>query len=722
MLRKLPALAVAVGVLLGTGGATAEEGMWMLHQIGDLDQSALQRMGLQLTPTEIRDLAPAVVSLGGCSASFVSPEGLIATNHHCAFGALQTNATPEHDYITTGFPAGSRQDELQANGTRAYVFDGYGDVTENVTFGLPPSAKPEERARMIEEREKTLVASCEQGGERCRVAEMFGGAAYYLFRTLELRDVRLVYAPPRSIGEFGGEIDNWMWPRQTGDFSFLRAYVGPDGKPADYSPANVPYHPKRYLRLASTPLREGDFTMILGYPGRTYRYETAAAIQEDAESSYPERITLAKDLIAIHERESKRGKDVEIKLASTLKRLYNGLKKSEGIVDGMWREQLPARARAREAELRAWIAADPRRATGYGDIVPRIDALVAARHATHERDTLLDQLSSPRSTLLLGAALTVEHWTAERTKADLVRESGFQDRDARSVRQRLGRLQRSLDLQDDRTVLRYLFTRAKALPVDARVTALDTALRATGKTGEAAIDALLDALYGRTTMGDARVREAMFGMSHASLLAMGDAMIAFAAALRRDLDTAEKGRMAFHGAMTVLEPRYIAALGAWRAAPLYPDANSTLRFTYATVKGYSPRDAVAYLPFTTLHGVLEKCGGSFPFNCPQALVDAAKRGPFPAYEDPRLHDVPACFLTTNDITGGNSGSPVMNGKGELVGLAFDGNYEAMTSDFAYDPAIQRTIGVRTRYMLWVMDYVDRAHELMQELGVEPQAK
>jgi hypothetical protein len=728
MRRALAVMALAGGVLLVGRSVAAEQGMWMLHQIGQLDQASLHRLGLRLTPKEIWDpatkegLASAVVSLGGCSASFVSPEGLIATNHHCAFGALQVNATPEHDFIATGFLAHSRAEELQAKGTHVYVFDGYDDVTAMMTSDLPPTLKPAQRARMLGRREKELIASCEREGERCRVAEMYGGGTYYLFRTIELRDVRLVYSPRLSIGDFGGEVDNWMWPRHTGDFSLLRAYVGRDGKPADYAPDNVPFHPRRYLRLATTPLALGDFTMILGYPGRTFRYETAAAIREDADVTYPERIALAKDLIAIHERESARGKDVEIRLASTLKWLYNGLKKSEGIVEGMKREQLPAKVKADESSLVAWIAGDPATRKQYGDVIPAIEALVAARHATRERDMLLDQVASPRSSSLLGAAVTIEHWTAERAKADIDRDTGFQDRDARSVRQRLGRMQHSLDAQDDRAILRYIFTRAEALPSNERITSLDAALAGTGKTGEAAVDALLDSLYGGTTLTDAKARVAMLDLSHEALLATGDTMIAFAAALRRDLDDEAEARASLSGAMTLFEPRYIAAIAAWKKKVLYPDANSTLRFTYATVEGYSPRDAVLYLPFTTLHGVVEKCTGRFPFDCPATLIDAAKKAPFPAYQDPRLHDVPACFLSTNDITGGNSGSPVMNGRGELVGLAFDGNYEAMTSDFEFDPAMQRTISVSTRYMLWVMDYVDRAHELMRELGVEPQAR
>ncbi|MBI4916272.1 MAG: S46 family peptidase [Acidobacteria bacterium] len=720
----------AIGLLLvaTAGPANADEGMWMLHQVGTLDQQALKATGFQLTPEQIWDpktssgLASAIVSLGGCSASFVSPDALIATNHHCAFGAIQMNSSPEHDYITEGFLAKDRAAELEAKGNRVYVFRGYDDATDAMRSVLKPGLKPEERSKALEMKEKSLIAECEKDGLRCRVAEMYGGLNYYLFKTLELRDVRLVYAPPRAIGEYGGEVDNWMWPRHTGDFSFLRAYVGPDGKPADYSPANVPYKPERFLQVANAPLKEGDFTMIMGYPGKTVRYRIAAAIADDTELSYPRRIALYKDLIDIQEAQSKRGKDVEIKLASALKGLYNGYKNNQGMLEGLKASDLAGRKRALEAELTAWIKADKGRQAKYGDVLPKMEAILAERRTTAERDLIIGQMTFGRQGSMLGAALTLVRWTGERAKPDMERDNGYQDRDERSLRQRLERMQRNLDLQADRAVLRYVLGRAAALPADQRIAAVDAALKATGATGEAALDALLDTLYARTKLADLKARLAMFDLKHDVLLTQGDSMVNFAAALRKDLKAHEDESKRFDGELVTLTPRFIEALGAFQKTPLYPDANSTLRFTYATVKGYAPRDGVVYTPFTALAGVVAKHTGTEPFDCPQSLRDAAKAGPFPHYADPVVKDVPACFLTTNDITGGNSGSPIMNGKGELIGLAFDGNYESMTSDYQFTDAMSRTINVDSRYMLWVMDYVSKAHGLIREMGLEPQAK
>ena len=719
---------VMIGALAAVAAPSfADEGMWLLDQIPQLEPT-LKAMGMQLSPRDIWDpktntgLASATPWLGGCSSSFVSPDGLVITNHHCAFGAIQMNSTPEHDYITDGFLAASRKEELPYRPGRVAVFKGYEDVTQAVASVIKPGMEPEARAKAIELREKELVAACEKSGLRCRVGEMFGGGQFYLFRQLELRDVRLVYAPPRSIGEYGGEVDNWVWPRHTGDYSFLRAYVGPDGKPADYSPDNVPFRPERWLSLAKEPLKDGDFAFILGYPGKTMRYRIAAAVAGDTAFYYPRRIELLKDLIAIAENEGKRGKDVEIKLASQLKGFYNSVKNNEGMLEGLTSSDLAGRKRAEEAKLNAWIDAEPARKARFGNALPEMEKALAAKNATRQRDFLLGWMPIPRSSSLLAAAVIIERWSFERTKPDLERKAGYQARDERTLRQRLFNMQRNLDLPYERKVLAYLFGRAAALPVGQRITAVDDALGATGTTGDEAVTAMLDKLYAGTGLADEKTRLAMFKMDHKVLLAKDDTMIAFAAALRRDTAAEEHVTDTYDGEMVALAPRYIGALAAWKNAPLYPDANSTLRLTYGSVKGYSPRDGVYYKPFTTHHGVVEKETGKEPFASPQRLLAAEEAGADGTYGDQRLGDVPACFLTDNDITGGNSGSPVMNGKGELIGLAFDGNYEAIDSDFQFNAALSRTISVDIRYVLWCMDYVDKAHTLMREIGVEPQNK
>jgi hypothetical protein len=720
-------IVVLVALVAVAAPSFADEGMWLLDQIPELEPR-LKAMGMQLSPREIWDpttntgLASATPWLGGCSSSFVSPDGLIITNHHCAFGAIQMNSTPEHDYITEGFLAPTRAEELQYRAGRVTILKGYDDVTKTVTSKLKPGMNPESRARAIDLRGKQLVAECEKDGLRCRIGEMFGGGRYYLFRQLELRDVRLVYAPPRSIGDYGGEVDNWVWPRHTGDYSFLRAYVGPDGKPADYSPNNVPFKPDRWFTIAKEPLKDGDFAFILGYPGKTMRYRIAAAVAEDAALYYPERIKLLKQLIAVLEEESKRGKAVDIKLASQLKGFYNSVKNNSGMLEGLTKTDLAVRKRAEETNLTTWIEADPVRKARYGGVLPAMENALATRNATRQRDFLFSWMPVPRSSSLLAAAAIIERWSFERTKPDLERKKDYQARDERTLRQRLVGMQRNLDLPSERKVLACLLERATRLPAGQRITAVDGALLATGRTGEEAIGALLDKLYAGTNLADEKTRLTMFGIDYKTLLATGDTMILFAAALRRDAAEEERVTATYDGEMVTLAPRFIEALAAWKNAVLYPDANSTLRLTYGSVQGYSPRDAVRYFPFTTLQGVIEKNTGVEPFNCPPRLLEAARLGiaSYGRYVDPHLHDVPANFLTTQDITGGNSGSPVMNAKGELIGLAFDGNYEAIDSDFQFNPALSRTISVDIRYVLWCMDFVDKAYALMREMGVEPQ--
>ncbi len=724
---KVKACVVAVvccaALVAGTG--LADEGMWMLNQLASLDQASLQKMGMQLTPQDLWDpargtgLASATPSLGGCSSSFVSSDGLIITNHHCAFGAIQSNSTPEHDYISDGFLARTRDEELEARANRVLVFKGYDDVTDAITAVLRPELTPAERGSAVERKKKELVAACEATGLRCQVATMFSGGKYYLFKQLELRDIRLVYAPPQAIGNYGGEVDNWMWPRHTGDFSLLRAYVGPDGKPASYSKDNVPFTPDRVLKISLEGVKEGDFTMIMGYPGRTFRYRLAAAVAEDTRVGYPDRIRTFSDLIGILELRGKTSRDVEIKVASVLKGFLNTYKNNKGMLEGLTRAALADRKKAEEERLQAWIEADPARKAQWGDVLAILGRLWESQNETRERDLLYSLL--PRISPLLNSGVIITRWGQGVGRADIDRDTDYQARDERGLKVKLVTMQKNLDLPTERAMLTYFFRRAAALGPKQRIGSVDRALAATGKTGEPAILALVDGLLA-TTLTDMSTRLAAFGQTEAELAARKDPLLDFAAALVKDLKAEEEGTRARDGDSLVAGARYMAALRAFRGVELAPDANSTLRFTYGSVKGYSPRDAVLYAPFTTLAGVLAKNTGEVPFNCPSSLMPVARRGSFGHYLDAVLGDVPVDFLSTNDITGGNSGSPIMNGKGELVGLAFDGNYDAMTSDYMFEPAVTRTINVDIRYCMWVMDFVDGAHHLMREMGVEPISK
>ena len=722
--RRLAVAALITAVVFALTAAPnllADEGMWLLDQIPKLDQAKLKAEGLELTPEQIWNsadgtgLASAVVWLGGCSASFVSPDGLIVTNHHCAFPAAQYNSTPENNLIVNGFLAANREHELPSPGSHAYVLEGSRDVTEKVLAAVPKGADDVTRYKAVEGAIKHIVKSCEADGDvRCRVASMWGGLSYVLYRQLDLRDVRLVHIPAEGIGAFGGDIDNWMWPRHDGDYAFLRAYVGPDGKPADYSKNNVPYRPKRYLRISDRGIAKGSLALLLGYPGRTMRYRTSYAVQQAEEFRYPENVRLLGEAIHTLEQLSKASPAAAIKNASAIKYMNNGMKNNQGMIDGLGSSHLLENKRRDEAELMKWIQADPARAARFGRVLPEIGAVFKEEAATARRDLVLGFMY--RTSRLLGAANTLLKVSEQRSKPDLEREPGYMERDLPRRRHRLERMQRSLDVPSDRAVLRLMLLEASKLPEDQRIEPLDKLLFRAGGDPEKEVDAFLDNLYAGTHLQDEHYRMSLFDASRAKVVDSGDSMIKLALALEPLREANRKREERIRGALSRLRPLYVQALHEYRGGLMYPDANSTIRFNYGTVRGYRPRDAVRYFWLTSLSGVLEKDTGVAPFNSPKALLEAARTTEPSPYLDNTIKDVPVDFLATLDSTGGNSGSPVMNGAGELIGLLFDGNYESMASDWRFDPVLTRSIMVDIRYVFWNLDRVYHADWLIREMG------
>jgi hypothetical protein len=692
----------------------AVEGMWMPQQVPQL-AAELQKLGIKIDPKSFADLTGdpmgAVVSLGGCSASFVSPDGLVVTNHHCGFGALQFNSTPQRDLITNGFLAKTREEELRAGpGSRIFVTTNIEDVTDRVTGKLDAKLANIDRARAIDRNVKQLVDECEKpGGVRCRVASFFEGTQYLRTTQMEIRDVRLVYAPALGIGDFGGETDNWMWPRHTGDWSYLRAYVGKDGKPADYSKDNVPYKPAHILKVSTEGVNPGDLVIVAGYPGRTFRYRTAAEVKSMQEYSYPTTIRYATDLNNILRELGKNNKQVEIANANRIKGNDNTLKNYTGTLTGFQKFQIVAQRQKREADLVAYVAAHPD-AKAYAGAVEQMNALHAQEMATRERDTVLNWVF--RGSPMLTQALQLYRLSLERPKSDLERESGYQERDWPRIAEAINRAQKSLEPNSDRAGLRYFLNESQKLPQGQRIAALDDAITAAG-----GVEKFLDGLYARTKIGDLAARQAMQNETTAQLNARKDSMLELVAAIMPLELAQEKQDKETGGALSRIRPNYMNGLKAMTGGKLYPDANSTLRVTFGTVKGYAPRDAVSYAPQTTVSGIAQKNVGSGEFDAPKAELDAIAAKKFSGYVDPQLGEVPVDFLSDVDTTGGNSGSPTLNAKGELCGLLFDGTYESLGSDFVVDPDITRSIHVDGLYMLWVMDAVDGAHNLLQEMGV-----
>jgi hypothetical protein len=724
-MKSLRLIALLAVVLVPATALLADEGMWMPQQIPEL-AARLQAMGFKGDPKAFADLTGqpmgAIVSLGGCTASFVSPDGLIATNHHCVTGGLQFNSTPQRNLLKDGFLAKTREEELtNGPGARVFVTTSVTEVTEAITGKVDPKASDRERYDLIERRIKERIAACEKDGKRCNVASFFEGLKYFEIAQLEIKDVRLVYAPAEGIGVFGGETDNWRWPRHTGDWSFLRAYVGKDGKPAAFAKDNVPYKPAHFLKVSPVGAKPGEVVFVVGYPGRTLRHQTYSEVKETSEWSFPRSIRLAEEQLALIDKLTKDNKALALKLAGRIQGLNNNLTNQKGMLEGLVKGGALAQKESMEKSLEAWIAADPARQKKYGDVLPALRALQAEGEKTRERNSVLTSVAAASS--YLGSAQTIYRLSTQRPKQDIDRDAGFQERDWGRLREAQERIQRTLDATADRAFLRWAMGMAAALPADQRIEPLDKAfgLKPGMSKDDAAkaVDAAMDGLYPGTRMGDRDFRIGLMEKSTADLTATKDSFMLLAASLEPLQEANREAAKNRAGAYARLRPRYMEALLAKAGGLVAPDANSTLRVTYGQVKGVDAKDGLFYKPQTTLWGIVEKHTGEGDFDAPRKQLDAiraVRTGKNTPYIDPAIKDVPVDFLSTVDTTGGNSGSPTLNGKGELVGLLFDGTYESVASNFLFDNVKTRSIHVDSRYMLWNMSEVDGAANLLTEMG------
>ena len=709
-------LALAALTFLLVFSAGADEGMWMPHQMKDLNLKAL---GLKMDPgdlykTDGTGLMSAVVNLGGGTGEFVSPEGLVLTNHHVAYGAIQRASSKEQDYITDGFMAKIREEEIPAQGYTVGVLLGYEDVTARVNKSFKPKMTPRQRYDAFDKAQKEIIAAGEKSGPdlRCTLASMYSGNAYYLYTFKQIRDVRLVYAPPQDLGNFGGETDNWMWPRHTCDFSFLRAYVAPDGTAADYSPTNVPYRPKVWLKVSLDGFKEGDFTFVMGYPGRTYRNYSLSELKSDQENM-ARRIKDIQDRIVFYEAAGKADKEVEIRYAGLVKGLYNGLKNMQGKLEGFVKYDLAAKKAAQEQDLIDWIDADPARTKKYGGAADALDAFVARQKAFGARTELLNGVLG--GSTILSQAYNILRAVGEIQKPDKDREQAFQERNLARLKQGIQLAERGYVFATDRELLKWTLKRLKtAHPNEADWPA---SLKGLVAGTDAEVAARVDAMYAKTTLGDPAKRLELLGFKPAGLAAIDDPFLKLAAGMEKELAGVREESKGMGREGADLKMTYEAAIMEMKKGTYPPDANGTIRFTYGPVMGYQPRDAVLYLPQTTVKGVIEKDTGVFPFKVPAKIKELWNLKDFGPYADTRLKDVPACFLNTTNVTGGNSGSPTLNAKGEQVGIIFDMTYESVIGDYYIIPELQRSISVDLRYVLWVTDKFSGATHIIREMGL-----
>lgn len=721
---KRASMLLILTVVLLASLALADEGMWMLHQIRDLNIEELKALGLELAPEEIFDnqapcLAKAVVNLGGGTATFVSPDGLLLTNHHVAFAALQRQASVADNFIRDGFWAKTRSREVPAKGYLVLVLHSYEEVTDSVLKGVTERMTPLRRYQAIEKNIKALIEACEKGTTlRCEVAAAFEGLRYDLFRYTMIRDVRVVYAPPEMIGSFGGEIDNWMWPRHAGDFAFMRAYVAPDGVPAEYDENNVPYRPETWLPLSTRGLQEGQFTMVMGNPYSTERYRSSFATEDTVRDKMPWKLDIIYRMIAQTARSQKQSEEVKIILASRMGRLQNYQKYLQGVLAGLQRVNLPEQKRQKEEKALQALTGSPKKQKAFKRTLADLSKLYEEEYAAFkQKELVLDWMTY--FVLMPRFAVTINKLSLERQKPDLEREPDYMERNLPLMKTKLKTLQQELHIPNDKQYFLLFIQEALKLPPGQRIQTIDQALDAgpDKMPASTAIEAWIDELYQGSNLAEEKTRLAMFDMDRDFLLETNDSLIAFAVQLEKELQEVRDRQKAFEGALSRLRPKYIQGLLAGSPGPAYPDANGTMRFSHGRVKGYSPRDAVNYHWMTSASGILEKHTGQEPFDTPEPLRKAIADRDYGPYLDAALNDVPVDFLDTNDTTGGNSGSAVLNGKGEIVGLLFDGNFEAMTSDYTFHKTLTRSISVDIRYVLFVLDKVYHVENVLKELTI-----
>ncbi len=633
----------------------ADEGEWLPEQLKELDFASLQARGLELTADQIwngeEGLLSAAIQINGCSASFVSAQGLIATNHHCGFAAINAASTVENNYLRDGFNAYSLAEEIPAEGYQVSFVRRYEDVTAQIedaadTAGADPAA----RWQAIQRERRHLEQEAQGPNTHAIVVPYFEGRAWRRIWRTVLNDVRLVYAPPRAVGEFGGETDNWMWPRHSGDFSFFRAYVAPDGSPAEYAPENIPFQPQHYLEVSTAGVEDGDFVMIVGYPGRTNRYLTSIAVAGKESFYYPARRRLFEAVIQAYEEIGNQSPALELQVQSSIKGYSNAFKNAAGMVWGLHRNQVVESKHQEEVAFRQWVHANPAREQRYGSVLNQLLALDLEVYGRQEHDFVLSQMRYRSQALRqMLAQLQAGEEPAFTSLEDMLGPFALVDR-------------RALDI---------LFAMAEKLPTAQRVQAYD---------------------QWREQGGD------------------WDSLDVLAKAMVAELQELQQWEDAVAGRRMQLGSLWIQAQEEWRGKDFYPDANSTLRVSMASVQGYAPRDGVWHVPQTTVAGMLEKNQNGGDFEVPLPIQQAVR-------SQPQLAQTPVCFLADGDTTGGNSGSPVVDGRGRLVGLNFDRVFENVSGDFGWNAERSRNISVDIRYVLWLMREIWPAPRLLKEMGL-----
>ena len=705
-MKRILAVAVALGMALT---AYADEGMWLLPLLQKMNGKALKEAGCKLTPEEIysinkSSLKDNIIHFGGgCTGEIISADGLIVTNHHCGYSSIQALSTDEHNYLMDGYWAMTRAEELPAEGLSITFLQSMTDVTETLEKLEKKFAKnnPAEKVDSLMQIErKALVDKAKEANKNCsaELVNFYNDNVTYLIVSKTYRDVRFVGAPPASVGKFGGETDNWMWPRHTGDFSMFRVYAGPDNEPADYSPENRPYKAKNHLKISLAGVNEGDYAMIMGYPGRTQRFQTAAQLKQ----------MLAEQRIAIDARTVRQDimweamcadPSVQLKYANKYASSANGWKKWQGEELAFANLDIIGREEQKERDFMAWVNQKPARVQAYGGALKQIEDAINASSEAENAIALLSEGPYRIEVVQHAGRLTQAVSRGGQDPKVLSQiEPAYRDYvaelDHKETAALLEFYRQRADKQDYLKNLGEGFEDFATMDIPAYA---DKMFEESAFTSYEKVAELVNAGEWEKLWADPAVK--LFNSIMTQVMARYPAMLAPAG----DIDAGSKA--------------FTAGLMEWeKGKPSYPDANSTMRLTYGHVMPYSPKDAVLYKHYSTVKGVLEKEDPENPeFIVPAKLKSLIEAKDFGRYADKADGLVHTCFLTNNDITGGNSGSPVLNAKGELIGLAFDGNWESMSSDVMFEPDLQRCICVDIRYVLFLVEKLGGATNIINEL-------
>lgn len=690
-----------------------DEGMFPLSEISNLD---LNSAGLKISVDEVYNpngvsLVDALVKVGGCTGSFVSPEGLIITNHHCSFGAVREASTTKNNYLENGFLAETREEEIPAEGYTCRITVSYEDVSSEILEAANQADDITERTKAIRKKIKEIVKREEEKDStiKTEVSEMFVGQSYVLFRYKTINDVRLVYIPPRSIGEFGGESDNWIWPRHTGDFSFLRAYVAPDGSSADYSEENIPFAPKKYLVVNPNGVDEEDFVFLLGYPGRTFKHQPSQFLKFQMEYQLPYISKLYRWMVDLFEEKGENDPEFALKISSRIRGLANVEKNYKGKMQGIKRLDLIEKKKEEENRLQEFLNADLELKEKYGNVLMEIDEVYNEIYSEGRLRLVLTMMNR-YSTLYRLAYLLLDYHN-ELAKPEDERSSLYTEKRRKDLLKQIDNLFKDYNPELDKRILKKIIWDARTFPETQSVNTFSK------YENEEELNEIINSMYDDTELLNIEEYKALLFGPTEDVNDLDDHAILFAEEFYELDDEVENKRDARNGKLNVLLAQFMEIKKSFLNKNFIPDANRTLRLTYGYVRGYEPADAIYYSPISTLKGVIEKGEEEGDYKLLPVIRELYEKKDFGKFKDEKLGDIPVAILYNTDTSGGNSGSPIMDAYGRLVGVNFDRSIEATVNDFVWSEEYSRSIGVDIRYVLWITQKVGHAYFLLKEMNV-----